>query len=1129
MQSQISTTTTTYTKVIVTASLMLAVSVAALFFIITSNVADALSMGGTDREVMKKELEKRETIVRELDLGENYILQAELKMLDYKYKKNASGSLGSGGLDFARSAGFGGSWGMKSPSGLHTDLYGGFKSWNSFNQDESLNLITGARAIDESLQLGSVGREWNDPDRVLLSSVQSSLDSYKYEFKKYPNSLKDFAKVKRPQTNTNSYYYDYYWKVVWYNGQSRNIADLADKFEYHVLPNGSYSLKLKETQKEFTLSDIAPLKIKSHPWQEMIKGKNIERSKIFSFVPDDDFLVYFNDVSVAVKLEDAAKAISGPFYSIGRSEEMVGIMEKVTKRLGITNIKELEPYLGEVAFVSEDLDFYPKTEYALIIKLHSDFLKNLFSSFTSEKNFQALHDDYLILSTSKGLLDEIEARFRKEKPSMYESLDFAYTLSVLDSRRDGFAYFSEKFITKLVGPEYRILARRRNSVIQALETLQYIVFAYRDLKGVWPKSLEQIADEGYINSATIHNIEDYSIDPSGWVVHKDWEGLNDIASVSDVDLGNISRIEKSVYENFRDGYERYWREFFDPIGVAVVVSDQIMFHTVILPLIQESQYNYMVELFGGDPIEFSFVKNPIRAPALQAVGKLNDMMLYYRMMASEGYSEGTSVYYSQLQKEADQLLKKYKVEGLSKYNQPYKEGVYDYFQRYPLIQCLIAENYVDVLALEGGNTECDDLKKKILKEYPKFDYDNFSQEFKIEEKKLVKEIVNENIKKWLDWKTDKDVLSMIGNEVMLGMGEDMKFSIENIADLDIYFGLKLKDAKLAQEFLLKVFEKISKEIVGQESYSAGFFSISTTKPMKNTYRDIEYYVVPTGFVNAYYTFLGDSFYLTISQLAINKLVDGYIDNRGKKPQEIYSPEVVRGMANIGDKQNIALHADFEKMNTWTKNIFESSNFQYSEIIGSRIRQDYAYLAEANTLARSLPNYDRTWKNVDGVYYKHLPKNYPGGDWKLNDDGVYLDVGGKEYTSETLRNMTDDKVKELYKGHDLKKLLLEGGVIKNASIGLKLTREGLDSRLSFTNPLETPKVQKIIIPPPQPLPKPSPERPNFFQKLIQDLSWPIAAMIGAVILLIIMLVIIEIIIHRKKNIPPNISEPPGDQS
>ena len=39
-----------------------------------------------------------------------------------------------------------------------------------------------------------------------------------------------------------------------------------------------------------------------------------------------------------------------------------------------------------------------------------------------------------------------------------------------------------------------------------METLQYVVFAYRDITSKWPKSIEQVIDEGYIAENSVANV-----------------------------------------------------------------------------------------------------------------------------------------------------------------------------------------------------------------------------------------------------------------------------------------------------------------------------------------------------------------------------------------------------------------------------------------------------------------------------------------------------------------------------------------------------------------------------------------------------------------------------------------------
>ncbi len=246
-------------------------------------VQNKSSIKPIDPATVKKEQEKIIKINDTLNNGQNYILMAELNMLQRKYQKAGTG-VGEEPLEF------GGVVGLETPRFLSTgaqsalwyDLYGGFRRRRTWTADP-FDVITGRRAINESLQLGSVRAGfWNDPDTQLLQEVKRRLEDYKRDNKKYPQNLKEFSNIK-----------ENYKSNVWYQGKSQNIADLAHIFEYQVTPDGKYTLRLKDTGQTFTLADIRPLQIRSHPWTQMLQGHTIQKSDIFSFIPQDHFLVYF--------------------------------------------------------------------------------------------------------------------------------------------------------------------------------------------------------------------------------------------------------------------------------------------------------------------------------------------------------------------------------------------------------------------------------------------------------------------------------------------------------------------------------------------------------------------------------------------------------------------------------------------------------------------------------------------------------------------------------------------------------------------------------------------------------------------------------------------------------------------
>jgi hypothetical protein len=126
----------------------------------------------------------------------------------------------------------------------------------------------------------------------------------------------------------------------------------------------------------------------------------------------------------------------------------------------------------------------------------------------------------------------------------------------------------------------------------------------------------------------------------------------------------------------------------------------------------------------------------------------------------------------------------------------------------------------------------------------------------------------------------------------------------------------------------------------------------------------------------------------------------------------------------------------------------------------------------------------------------------------------------------MRNITEDKMKALFNGVDMEKTITEWGMIKNASVGLKLTKDGLDSKIAFTNPLSVPVDDRFYVGKDTIIAKPSPtpvQGKGMDWKNIPLLIIIPAALIAA---LIIILVIVGLIARkRKKNNGIHPVEPP----
>lgn len=762
---------------------------------------------------------------------------------------------------------------------LRAEVAGGMWSARRRNSmAESVAVLTGQRAIEESLQLGSIGRN-------------------------------------RPSDDT---------------------FDLA------------------------SIDDIAPVDIVSHPWAEMIDGQAISVPDIAKLIPKDMLFIHMRQPAKFLEFENILKQQSelfGDVYNLGSATRLKG---KMMKRLGIPDADALILAVDEMAFVSDDLAFMPRTDYALVLKLTNVVAEIGFDLLVGNDAITRKVGDYVVIATHESLLDRIESVVTVSGSAMAGEPDYHYALLKMEPQRDGLIYLSEAFIRKLTGPAYRINSRRRNTVLDALETLQYSVFAYRRINGHWPSSVEDMVADKLIAGGTLYGPHQYHIDKNGRVSHDNWGSLWQVSPVNQVPLGLISAAEKVNYDQFSAGYQSFFREFFDPIGIAYTISDQLYLHTLILPLIDNSRYRQLQSFFGGEPdlLSFLFDADRLGAVNLAAVFSVDDLL----------------------------------VESQSRRRR-------------------VGDNDDDGVAR----------REQLIYEA---------------ESQISEQVFEEPLA------PGERLLDFIGDEIFFAVGEKNSLSVSNIADIDVWFGLKLKDRDRAETFFRRLWQKLAGEFGGR---GGGILQLSSTEPLSNEYNGQKFYLLPTGFVNIFYTFFDDAFYVTVSQVSMNRLIDA----KNETAPEEFSENLQRGFAHVGSTHNIVAAMDLEKVGS-----FEVG--QDLNIWGQRVSAQFVEhrdaLEEAMTLAKILPGYDGTLGNVAG-YYRELPKAFYKAQFEGEGGTLYLATSQQRHA---LREIPTDR-----RGSALNELLkpsvstddLRARVraFRAATLGFSFVPEGLDVKLSIGNP------------------------------------------------------------------------------
>ena len=357
------------------------------------------------------------------------------------------------------------------------------------------------------------------------------------------------------------------------------------------------------------ISDVEPLEIESHPWEEMKAGRQPIIKPITHLIPSDTLFIHFTEPIAILEMEEVLMNISnvfGDFYNLSSAQS---IRKYLLSELHIEDeYHDFSVWAEELGVVLYDVNVFTSTDLALVFKPKETVSVSQLTENISDNQHGQVGEFYVIAS-NKEMYDVIKMTYQTDSGSLAKSGDYRYTTTVLDADYDGFIFISDDLVRKLTSPEYRLATRRLNASIEALETLQYSVFGYKYLTGNWPDSISSLIEEGYISNS-VTGTERYTVLDNGVVWHDVYGSIYQPISITEVDTDLITPAEKVVYENFVETYQQMWVEFIDPVGITIKVDDYIQFHTIILPLVEQSQYNWLRAITGREPVEISFISSP---------------------------------------------------------------------------------------------------------------------------------------------------------------------------------------------------------------------------------------------------------------------------------------------------------------------------------------------------------------------------------------------------------------------------------------------------------------------------------------------------------------------------------------
>ena len=162
-------------------------------------------------------------------------------------------------------------------------------------------------------------------------------------------------------------------------------------------------------------------------------------------------------------------------------------------------------------------------------------------------------------------------------------------------QESAFLMLSDKTIRRWCGPRWRIASSRRTRAAAVMAEIQ-AQHADRLTAGE--------VDEGPIqDDSPWADAGDLTISKAG-VQSQAYGSLRFMTPILELDFNQVTEQESQLYSRWRDGYQRYWNNFFDPIGARLSAADDatLSVDLTVMPLIERSDYREAIELSHGAQI-----------------------------------------------------------------------------------------------------------------------------------------------------------------------------------------------------------------------------------------------------------------------------------------------------------------------------------------------------------------------------------------------------------------------------------------------------------------------------------------------------------------------------------------------
>ena len=394
-------------------------------------------------------------------------------------------------------------------------------------------------------------------------------------------------------------------------------------------------------ERTIDIAKVPGITIADHPWKKMMEGRKAVAEPLAKLVPHDNYYIRFKDFTKFTEFQDFLEEWGTP---AGRAYEVqsreYGLKQRYEKQLCLKSTwlgRKFGSFLvksvaitGSDPFVREGSDvtvlFHIVNREAFLAGVNP-FIKEAKKEFgdrlTEKKSLyreipiesfvtplrevsvhRAAVDEFVVYSNSPAGLRRVLDTFKGGK-SLWQALDFQYMRTVFkadDKEEDGFAFLSDAFIRQLVGPASKIKEMRRLEALTSLSMLTHGALFHAWEKGKLPADHQALLDAAGLIPEHLYQPEGRKIDWNAKrqvAVSDAYNTIHFATPLIELPISKITAFEEQTYRDFREEYQRLWRQFFDPVGIRFALNKkQVKLEVYILPMINNQDYNRLQQITG---------------------------------------------------------------------------------------------------------------------------------------------------------------------------------------------------------------------------------------------------------------------------------------------------------------------------------------------------------------------------------------------------------------------------------------------------------------------------------------------------------------------------------------------------